>query len=132
MREIKFRGKRIDNGEWIYGGLLYSGNYYFIVEYLLYKSDKNNCDIGINYRVLPETVGQFIGIQDKNNQDIYENDILKAPDGTYYRVFYHDTRAIFMIESLEDKKSKYIEPWDDWTLYVTTGNVFDNPELLKD
>ena len=57
------------------------------------------------------------GLTDCRGTPIYEGDILGAPDGTKYRVFWHDTRAMFALDPLEDKRSKYIEPWDDWSVY---------------
>ena len=71
MRTIKFRGKRIDNGEWVYG---------------YYTRHSSYCGDGVSaienkdgdYRVVPETIGQWTGFLDMNNVEIYEDDIVMS------------------------------------------------------
>lgn len=119
MRPIKFRGKRVDTGEWIYGDLLTSNGTECEI------SDWDKVDYS-RYDVIPESVGQFTGLYDCKKKEIYENDILSIA-GIYYQIFFHDGCFGFK---------------NDWGLFFSfsmssltrsevIGNVHDNPELLK-
>ena len=72
MREIKFRGKRVDSKEWVYGSYVEAntlkGNYFIVL------SDGNMIE------VIPETIGQSIGLKDKNGKDAHGDDRVKFPD----------------------------------------------------
>lgn len=109
MREILFRGKRVDNGEWIDGFYAKSGDRTFILI-------DNDFAVGyvIMKEVYPETVGQFTGLTDKNGKKIFEGDIIEyEKDGATYEIIFVKENGI---TKCRDK---------------VIGNVHDNPELLE-
>ena len=124
MREILFRGKRLNNGKWVEG--------YFFRQYG--SNEIITADNELYYHVLPETVGQYTGLKDKNGTRIFEGDILSAhfddafPDEeTRGWVCWHDygwhIRIGAHLDTLEsDWVSHYFE---------IIGNIHDNPELLE-
>ena len=121
-----FRGKRIDNGEWIQGYL------YGIWErrYILWGMTN---DIPNMVEVDPETVCQCTGPEDKNGKLIFENDIVK---GKYFyggKSYRHIGQVEYVCQSYKvvgvNQYSGYHSELDG--LYEVIGNVFDNPELLK-
>lgn len=120
MRQIKFRGKRIDNGVWLYGDLMHDnigGSYIYPIDTEnLYKENA----------VIPDTVGQFTGLLDKNGKEIYEGDIVDSHIQGLSRVVYD--YACFCIEN--NVYSTELRPMMNNHMSVI-GNIHDNPELLK-
>ena len=149
MREILFRGKRIDNGEWLEGSFLNDrdGSFYICpaVSDISYGDGGNRRRIGCWYKVNHSTVGQYTGLKDKNDKQIFDGDILhisKIADGLggYYQppldypvnVVVKWDLCAWMWETLcEDKR--YISFPDAWCHYEceVIGNIHDNPELLE-
>ena len=126
MREIKFRGKRLDNGEWLYGSLVILNGRYFIFD------DANR------HEVDPTTVGEFTGLKDKNGKEIYEGDVIRSPlseDKTRpHRIFYHTGNAAFMGALVDRKELCYLRLDQDWIYKFgkeVINNIHDNPEFLK-
>lgn len=122
MREIKFRGKHLDNGEWVYGDLHIRTPFPHIHSEIDYG--KVNID--------PHTVGQFTGLHDKNGKEIYEGDIVVI-DGIIrgyvrYNARYWRYEIAAADEPLENERIPSGRPEKCW---MVIGNIHDNPKLLK-
>lgn len=126
MREIKFRGKRPDNGEWIVGSYieaeLRDGS--IAHQIVPYKSG------GVVQEVDPATVGQYIGLQDRGRKDYYEDDLLRTPEGDIMQVIWNGCG--FITKCVKPKHKGMINTNNHaFRMSNIIGNIHDNPELLK-
>lgn len=126
MRELKFRGKRIDNGEWVYGSLIIEKDP--IADVLKYFIKPFNFLVG--KLVVPETIGQYLEAKDRNGKEIYESDIVRYNDKHVGVIIWKYTS--FILELLNDKKNTIILWYDVDTKnnIEVIGNIYENPELL--
>lgn len=127
-REILFRGKRLDNGEWIEGGYRHEkvGEYVtavFIIEPL-------TSGVWESHRVDPETVGQYTGLEDKNGRKIFEDDIITVNGHGDFLLYVAFDRNEWAGKS---KRHPYYRCHLDFRQesYEVIGNIHDNPELLE-
>ena len=129
MREILFRGKRKDNGEWVEGAYYKQELFYGDKEdahVIITSKETLINDFDLDFAIcIPETVGQYTGLTDKNGKKIFEGDIIKAmmdygPAGFYER--------IVPIKWLNDVGYQW-QYFDISTIEII-GNIHDNPELL--
>lgn len=126
MREIKFRGKRIDNGEWVYGNYTKK---YLSSTWIHCISDFNNY---VMDAVKPETVGQSTGLYDKNGREIYEGDIVVFFHNLYKedkRTIRYKSKIIWDNGGLFSQRLKKGDMWcliDDSNLYEIIGNIHDS------
>lgn len=126
-REHLFKGKRIDNGEWVEGFL--SKSRYYSGKVLQFCIDREDRGVMISSIVDPETVCEYTGLPDKDGKRIFENYILQgiASDGSIYRGQILFDKGAFCYRE-KDCSPDYFDNYDDMKVI---GNIFDNPELLE-
>ena len=119
-REILFKAKRIDNGEWVEGDLERT-KYDDVIWIVDVRGEKcYRCDL--------DTICQYIGLTDKNDKKIWENDIVELPDEEgYFTCKWEEDAARFVMNG-----DGLTVDFDNYWRYQTevAGNIFDNPELL--
>lgn len=136
-REILFKAKRKDNGEWVEGYYvkfkLEPNTNLSDVIFIPFKTDRNGEWGWI--KVDPDTLCQYTGLTDKNGQKIWENDILKAhldeiypEDITYTKIIWSECR--FCTKENHSSDVETLKKWDG-EYFEVCGNIFDNPELLE-
>ena|SRR3990172_3690054 len=121
-REIKFRGKRIDNGEWVYGYIVKSVNdRCYIIGYATEDAVNTRNEIDFMYNEVDhKTVGQCTGYKDKNRKEIYEGDIIKFDTNYIRAILFND--GCFRL-----KDTPY---QNNYNSGIIIGNIYET-ELIK-
>ena len=118
-KEIKFRGQENENKKWVYG---------FYQEY-----PKGYVHIQNEYNdwfpILPDTVGQYIGVDDKNGKEIYEDDIVLIDGEDEYFVVERDSDTARFVMNSETLTVDFDNYWGYQVEVI--GNVRENADLLK-
>ena len=124
MRTIKFRGKRLDNGEWCYGYYNYCNN-----THTIHWENENDAPWWAD--VAPGSVGQYTGLKDYDGREIYEGDIIEfGRFRTQMRVVYSREYVSFVGRMIGVPR-----PGNNTiscnVRVVVIGNIYDNPDLMK-
>ena len=144
MREILFRGKRTNNGKWICGHLLEQNipdyHSYIVASFIAEQDNRHTEIIEFDiYEVIPETIGQYTGLTDKNGKKIFEGDICRFKrfnDIHVGEIVFNVTTASFVMRyqsivgAYGEKATQkmLLSVCDD---IEVIGNIHDNPELLE-
>ena len=135
MRQIKFRGKRNDQDEWVFGDLIEeNGGDTYIVQANIIQWKQ--------FEVDPDTVSQFTGLVDRNGKEIYEGDVLEYDTGKRYIVIY-STEGLdsntndfyigaFMLKDDRNFHELICSVTRPYRYAEIIGNIHDNPELLNE
>lgn len=120
MREILFTGKDIKE-KWHIGLIAHIGNAWYI---------SNSAGVPTAYEIIPGTIGQYTGIKDKNGVKVFEHFIVKWAS-QYFAVEWHHTKFVLK-KDLRYEMFDYVLACFDGSEFEVVGNIYDNPELLKE
>lgn len=126
MREIVFRGKRTDTGEWVFGNLIQwmDGGATILLQ-------QDGIDGHLEYEVDPDTVGQYTGLKDRDGQDVWEGDLLRTPEGDIMVAEWRDAQIITRCVRPYNPRYKNSLTFA-YPVSVVIGNIHDNLELLEE
>lgn len=131
MREYKFRGRRIDNGEWVFGSLI--GTDVIVGTIVDWGDDYFNTEWW--YKVDPGTVGPLTGLEDSNKQPLWEGDVvMDYMTGNHSEVVWDPTGCGYLFSSPDGQNGSVdIYEFEDMTAgtgFGVIGNIHDNPALI--
>lgn len=128
----KYRGKRVDNGEWVYGYVVnmhhndHRTHYHsFIIPF------GADLSYGVKFEdiavaVILETVGEHTGLQDKNGKEMYEGDITETDEGERFEVLFSEYEGSLCVLCVKDLKNGKIYDFDESLLSTTvSGNIHE-------
>lgn len=136
MREYKFRGMDLQ-GRWFYGNLAILTKKVDHLEAGSYIS--NSVGMPFAYPVRPETVGQYIGLCDRNGKEVYEGDRLRIKDSLHERIQDGEVVSYIDQQNLDSGwRIVNLSRDDDWVLHMSNtdwveviGNIYTSPELME-